>query len=120
MAICNMDCENCVYSDCINEDLTQEERMLQNQQDTEIRKSRKYGRSLVVWNYQHSEKGKEAARRYAQSEKGKENQKRYLQSEKGKAKSRRKTQRDIESGKNAAKCRAYYQRKKAERMAIGA
>ena len=105
MAVCNMDCCNCIYADCIKDTVTQQERKEQDKRDNSIRGSRKYGRALVVWNYE-------------QSTKGKERQKRYMQSEKGKAKTKRQTQKRIASGKNAEYCRAYYYRKKAEREAI--
>lgn len=82
------------------------------------------------YDYNHSERGKERNRRYNQSEKRKESQRRYnhsekgksargkyLQSEKGRAMLERKQRRAIESGKNAERCRRYYQKKKAAELA---
>jgi len=63
-------------------------------------------------NHNHTEKGKETLRRYNASEKGKARHKRYMQSEKGKELARRRSQKAVASGKNAERCRAYYQRKK--------
>lgn len=96
---CNHDCFHCTYPDCRDDTLSLVERSEQDAFDTSVRKDRLYGRGLVQWNYIHSEKGREAQKRYAQSEKGKANE-------------RRKRQRKIASGKNAEYCRAYYQRKK--------
>lgn len=114
--MCNMDCFHCCKPDCVNDSVTVAERKEQDEHDREIRKGRKYGRSLVVWNHNHTEKGKETLRRYNASEKGKDRQKRYLQTEKGKAMLRRRSQKDIASGKNAERCRAYYQRKKEKML----
>lgn len=50
--------------------------------------------------------------RYNHSDKGKARAARYNNSPKGKAKRQRKMKRDIESGKNAERCRKYYWRKK--------
>ena len=63
-------------------------------------------------------------RKYSRSEKGKLAKKRYFASEKGKEALKRKAQKDIDTGKNAEKCRRYYARhrdeilakKRAERM----
>lgn len=110
--MCSMDCLNCTLPDCENDNLTQAERKEQDELDREVIGSRKYGRSLVVWNYQHSEKGKSAQAKYNASEKGKERNRRYIHSEKGKAVAKKKKQKCIENGKNAEYCRRYYQRKK--------
>lgn len=108
--MCNHDCLNCIYEDCVDDALTQEERMRQDEYDRESIKERiKEERSglrkgkLKFYDYNHSEKGKSRAHRYAQSEKGK-------------ARDRRKQEKRIASGKNAEYCRAYYQRKKLERV----
>ena len=100
--MCNHDCLNCTFEDCINDSITQSDRKEQDIRDTETIGSRKYGRALVMW-------------RYEQSEKGKKRQKRYAESEKGKARDKRKQEKRIASGKNAEYCRAYYQRKKLEK-----
>ncbi len=114
--MCNMDCFHCCKPDCVNDSVTVAERKEQDEHDREIRKGRKYGRSLAVWNYQHSEKGKTALSRYNASDKGKERHKRYLQTEKGKEMLRNRSQKDITSGKNAERCRAYYYRQKAKKL----
>lgn len=113
--MCDMNCLECGYKDCRNNTITDAERKAQDAYDTEIRGSRKYGRGLVVWKYEHTDKGKARAKRYEQTEKGKERQKKYARSEKGKAVAKKKRQKKIASGKNAEYCRRYYQRKKAER-----
>lgn len=136
--MCNMDCLNCEYKDCKNNKMTDAERHAQNQYDNECKKERtseerhnmKKGRRLVIYDYNHTdkaaacrekyeqtEKAKARRQRYAQSEKGKAAQKRYAQSEKGREAQKRNTQRQIASGKNKEYCKAYYQRKKAEREA---
>lgn len=56
-------------------------------------------RQETMYRYNHSDKGKTRAVRYNNSPKGKE-------------RSRRASQKDIESGKNAERCRKYYWRKK--------
>lgn len=104
MTRCNMDCFNCTKPECDFDGITPEERKAQDEYDSGVIVGRKYGRELVTWNYNHSEKGKARQRRYDQSEKGKE-------------RAKRKQQKQIASGKNAAYCRAYYYRKKAEREA---
>lgn len=80
--VCNMDCFNCTFDDCIN-DMSP--------------------RQIVMYRYNHSDKGKERLKKYEQSDKGKERQK-------------RKQQKDIASGKNAERCKRYYQRKKARML----
>ena len=72
---CYPNCEKCIYEDCLNDEVMPDELLRQNKQDTEIIRNRKYGRSLVVWNYMHSEKGKNAQRKYNASKKGKNRQK---------------------------------------------
>ena len=91
MSLCNFDCFNCTLPDCCN--------------DSSVRQE-------VQYKYNHSDKGKARMSRYNNSEKGKERQKRYNNSPKGKERSRRASQKDIESGKNAERCRKYYWRKK--------
>lgn len=91
---------------------------MQDDFDREIIASRKYGRRLVIWNYQHSQKGKEAEKRYNSSQKGRERQRRYLKTEKGKETEKRKSKKKVESGKNAEYCRIYYQKKKMQKFLI--
>jgi hypothetical protein len=88
--ICEYDCFNCVYDDCIVNSLKSQ------------------------WKYNNSEKGKLRQIRYNQSEKGKARQKRYDQSEKGKEKIKRARANRIKNGKNAEACRRYRERKKAK------
>lgn len=111
--MCNCDCLNCTYKDCIKDALTREERKRQDDYDREIIRERikeercslRKGK-LKFYDYNHSEKGKARAKHYAQSEKGK-------------ARDKRKQEKRIASGKNAEYCRAYYQRKKLERVECG-
>lgn len=67
--------------------------------------------------YSRTLRGQEAQRRYLLSEKGIDARNRYLNSEKGQEAQKRKAQKDIASGKNAEKCRRYYERHKAEILA---
>lgn len=130
--MCNMDCFNCCKPDCDNDELTTAERNAQTEYDREIIYDRKFGREKVLAKYDKSEKGKartkkyrnsakgkEATRRYETSEKGKERYRRYCNSERGQ--SVRKQYRDqlVATGKNAEYCRAYYYRKKAQKMMEG-
>ena len=113
--ICNEDCFNCPYSDCINDDYIVGEYAESVRIDTEIRldydtEYRK--RKLKMSNYDNTEKGKARMIKYRHSEKGKavqfkanhsqrgiERRKRYENSEKGKE-TRRKYQ-NSEAGKAA-------------------
>lgn len=67
--------------------------------------------------YSRTLRGQEAQRRYLTSCKGKMAQKRYLDSNKGKEALKRKAQKDIDSGKNAERCKRYYERHRAEILA---
>lgn len=67
--------------------------------------------------YEQSEKGKEAKKRYSRTLKGKDTQKRYINSAKGKEALQRKREKDIASGKNAERCKRYYEKHKAEILA---
>ena len=97
-------------------------------------KQNKYNHSakgiLTRQRYEQSDKGKEAKRRYSRSLRGQEAQKtyflsekgiearnRYLNSEKGKEALKRKAQKDVASGKNAERCKRYYEKHKAEILA---
>ena len=125
--MCNMDCLNCIYPDCINDsDVTPDEMKAQDELDKKITYGRAKEKGRVSqWKYNHSEagkeaqkryvkseKGKEAHKRYAKSEKGKQAKERYIQSDKGKEAEKRRKQKQIASGKNAEYCRRYYARKK--------
>ena len=111
--MCDRNCFNCVYEDCIVDDITKEEENEQKRFDDFIR--HKNG-TASRYKYEHSEKRKVTRKRYWQSEKGKEAQKRYAQSEKGKANAKRSRDKRIASGKNAEACRRYYLKKKAEKV----
>lgn len=111
MAICNMDCLNCVYPDCINNaEPTESEIELSKSLDTYV--SRDRCDNLHKWDYEHSEKVIQMKRNYAKSDAGKRAHKRYIQSDKGKEAEKRHTQKQIKSGKNAEYCRRYYWKKK--------
>lgn len=111
--ICNFDCFNCINSDCCTDAITEEEIKEQDTLDKEIRYERLYtSRQKAQFRYEQSDKGKARAKKYNQSEKGKLRTRRYEQSEKGKASAKRRMQRQIESGKNAEKCKRYRERKK--------
>lgn len=101
MEVCNKDCFNCIYNDCIydgNDFSDIDTRKL----DLSISEQRAIENGThSVWKYNHSESGRDA-------------RKRYRKSEKGKATERRKREKRIKSGKNAEYCRRYYYRKKAE------
>lgn len=102
--MCNKDCENCKYDDCICESADYSD-IDTSKLDLEISEQRaKEKGNYSIWKYNHSEKGKAARKRYKQSEKGKATEKRH-------------TQKRIASGKNAEYCRNYYRRKK-ERMLL--
>lgn len=106
--LCNRDCFNCVYEDCILDEDTSESTDIDNAIRSELCEKKDDSQSK----YNHSAKGKESRKRYLQSEKGKEAQKRYNQSEKGKE-SRRKAQNTDAARKSK---REYYYRKKAEKI----
>jgi hypothetical protein len=137
---CYPECGNCPFADCIKDDVSYEEMVIQDKFDRQItmentivepevlkRRERqgkqwfkeaqkRYRQSekgkLTQKKYNQSEKCKLSQKKYAQSEKGKLAQKRYNQSEKGKATMARKQKKKCESGKNAEYCRRYYQKKK--------
>ena len=67
--------------------------------------------------YEQSEKGKEAKKRYSRTLRGQEAQRRYFNSDKGKEALKRKMEKDIASGKNAEKCKRYYERHRTEILA---
>lgn len=104
---CNMDCFSCTLPECVFDGVTEEERRQQDELDRHCareRIARECPHNLKFFDYNHSEKGKAARKRYAQTDKGK-------------ATAKRKSQKAVASGKNAEYCRRYYQKKKAEREA---
>ena len=98
--MCDRNCFNCVYEDCIVDDVTKEEEDEQKRFDDFIR--HKNG-TASRYKYEHSEKRKVT-------------RKRYWQSEKGKASAKRSRDKRIASGKNAEACKRYYLKKKAEKV----
>lgn len=84
--ICNEDCFNCPYDDCIHEDNFggYDESI---ETDRQILKER--GQSMAHIKYNVSEKGKARRKAFNASPKGKACMKRYNNSEKGKARDKR-------------------------------
>lgn len=106
MSICNMDCFHCPYEDCVNDEITDEDRKTQDKYDVNCNKER------IPEERSRTKKKYEAQYDYMRTEKRKIAQKRYMDSEKGKATQKRYANKKILSGKNAEYCRAYYYRKK--------
>ena len=106
--LCNRDCFNCIYEDCILDGDTSESTYI----DKIVRSELVANNNGPGSKYNHSKKGKERIKKYLKSEKGKKAQRRYNQSEKGKA-SRRKAQNTDSVRKSK---REYYYRKKAEKI----
>lgn len=101
--VCNMDCYNCPYEDCINGTLTEADRQQQNEYDALVVFERKSHKERRIYLYNHSDQAKVAQKKYRTSDKGKAAIKSYNQSEKAKETRRR-----------------YRQRKKARAAACGA
>lgn len=108
--MCNMNCLECTYNDCINNHISDRERKAQDNYDRECIKDR------MPEERKELRKGALKQYDYNHSDKGRASRKRYEQSDKGKATAKRKQQKRIASGKNAAYCRAYYYRKKKEKV----
>lgn len=102
--ICNLNCFNCTYDDCVNGCTFRQEILFRYNNSKKCKEAQK--------RYNNSDKGKETQKRYNHSDKGKARLKRYRESEKGKANERRKHQKKIASGRNAEACRRYRERKK--------
>ena len=87
MSICNHDCFNCIYSDCICNE-PPDDLALHRQLDLEA--NRKYNPVAISQRkYRQSEKGKQSTYKYNHSVKGKATMSVYNKSEKGKERSRR-------------------------------
>ena len=97
--MCNRDCFNCTYDDCIVDNVTGEEILAGNKRDRFAEYDRKYGDKKKIADYEKSDRGKER-------------HKRYISSEKGKITEMVKRKNRIRSGKNAEACSDYYYRKK--------
>lgn len=119
--VCNEDCFNCPYEDCIHEDnfAGYDESI---ETDRQILKER--GQSMKFIKYNTSEKGKARRKAFSASPKGKACMKRYNNSEKGKARDKR--YRESEKGKEtkrryreSEKYKQYqreYQRKRYQKL----
>lgn len=84
MPVCNLDCFNCTYSDCINEGDLSERKL-----DASLDRAAKQDCKLTPYQkYRKSEKGKAAVHRYNTSDAGKAHMNKYNHSEKGKARSK--------------------------------
>ena len=112
--MCDRNCFNCVYEDCIVDDVTKEEDAEQKLLDDYAR--RQLNGYKNAFRYNHSEKRQKAQKRYNHSEKGRQARARYEHSEKGRANNKRKQEKRIASGKNAEACKRYYLKKKAEKV----
>lgn len=92
-SMCNKDCFNCPYSDCILEEDTAESDIIEGTPFLAGYPDRPivYGTSYTERQkrYNSSDKGKERYKRYSTSDKGKDALKRYNQTEKGKERFRR-------------------------------
>lgn len=81
--MCNHDCFNCVYEDCICNDITLDEfNEINKRNSTDANYSREYKR---VKKYFESDKGRKYLQNYRKSEKYREYQRKYNQTEKRKA-----------------------------------
>ena len=109
--MCNHDCFNCKYDDCINNDVTVDE----------IKKNEEVARSCdraesrkkqITYQYNQSDKCKAIQAKYDRSEKGKERSKRYEQSEKGKARRKRYENSEKRRARRREKCRERYMKSK--------
>lgn len=110
--MCNHDCFNCQHTDCINNQLTTKEIIEQNKRDYDLIPK---GELMDFKRASHEDNVRSNHYRYNHSDKGREARRKYEQSEKGQEVAKKKSNKKIESGKNAERCRRYYQRKKAMR-----
>lgn len=115
-------CLSCPLPECEYDGVEIDDEAVSNAIDSEIIHMRVVERHYINGTYSTYD----SKRKYHRSDKGKNALKRYLNSDKGKEAQKRKAQKDIESGKNAEKCRRYYERhrdeilakKRAERMCV--
>lgn len=144
--MCNHDCFNCQYADCIVEIDTAESDEIESIPfivgfpEREIVYGTSYTEAQRRYNhsaegrerykryemtgkakerrrrYCMTEKNKERLKRYEMTDKAKERRERYRNSEKGKAMLKRQQEKRIASGKNAEACRRYREKKKLEKM----
>ena len=87
MSVCNRDCFNCTYIDCICDEPS-DDLALDRQLDLEANKSYD-NTSTAQRKYRKTEKGKQALYRWNHSERHKELMRTYNKSAKGKARSKR-------------------------------
>lgn len=107
------DCLNCPLPECEYDGIGIEDEILSNSIDREIMHMRVVESHCINGSYNTYA----SKRRYHRSEKGKNALKRYLNSDKGKEAQKRKAQKDIDTGKNAERCKRYYERHKSEILA---
>ncbi len=110
--ICNMDCFNCPYEDCINDEITDFDRKTQDESDMKIFLDGMLPKQRYVYEYNHSQSAKVVQKKYRKSKKGKDAIKRYNSSEK--AKETRKKYKNSERSKELSRIwqREYRLRKK--------
>lgn len=110
--ICNMDCFNCPFEDCINDEITDIENRVQDNLDEEIYLEGLFPKQRYVYEYNHSQSAKVVQKRYRSSEKGKVAIGKYNSSDK--AKETRKKYRSSERAKELNRIwqREYRRRKK--------
>ncbi len=85
MSVCNFDCFNCCYSDCLSrENITSYEIEYIENEDTEISDERRHSENKKFNSYNHSIKGVKRLIKYEESEKGRNRDKKYKKSDKGK------------------------------------
>ena len=110
--ICNMDCFNCPFEDCINDEITDIENINQDKLDAEIYLDGLLPKQRYIYEYNHSQSAKVVQKRYRSSEKGKSAIGKYNSSEK--AKETRKRYRSSERAKELNRIwqREYRLRKK--------
>lgn len=114
--MCNRNCFECTYEDCIIDDVTEEEKAEQKLLDDYARGNKAYYNKDAQKRYRQTDKGKATQKRYNHSDKGKQAREKYCKSEKGKANNKRKQEKRIANGKNAEACKRYYLKKKAEKV----
>lgn len=109
--ICGRNCFDCLYDDCIVDDVSSDEILEINERNLkpERARQREYDRR-----YLNSPKGNISRRKYNKSDKKKEADKRYRQSESGRLSTHRY---NISEAKKEAN-RRYYQKKKMEREEV--
>ncbi len=106
-------CLNCPLPECEYDGIEVNDEVESREIDFAIIHSRTIENHFVKGTYSRYA----SQRKYFTSHKGKMTQKRYRDSDKGRAASKRKDKKDIASGKNAERCKRYYEKHKAEILA---